>query len=323
MPNDIQLLEPGQPLAFPADLVASAKAYAKNSKASSTQKAYKADWQRFEAWCRSKGQPALPAAPEVVALYLAARADAGRKPATLARELAAICEAHRSAGKPSPRESAGVRAVLKGIRRAKGVAQRQVTPLLPSHLHAISAALPQNLLGLRDRALLLLGFAGAFRRSELVALTVEDLVFTDEGLEVLLRRSKTDQEGQGTKKGVPFGGGPATCPVRSLQAWLATAVLTTGPIFRPITRHGRLGTSALSDRAVALVVKRSADAVGLEPQGFAGHSLRAGLATAAAKAGKPTHAIMKQTGHRSANMVARYVRDAELFADNAAAGIGL
>jgi integrase len=186
----------------------------------------------------------------------------------------------------------------------------------------MTAALPGSLLGLRDRALLTLGFAGAFRRSELVALDVTDISFTADGLEVALRRSKTDQEAAGRKVGIPYGSLRITCPVRALRAWLDAAVITEGAVFRSVNRWSALG-DRLSDKAVALVVKRHAATIGLDATKFAGHSQRAGLATSAAKAGKSERAIMNQTGHRSAAMVRRYIRDASLFSDNAAAGIGL
>jgi integrase len=182
------------------------------------------------------------------------------------------------------------------------------------------ATLPETRGGARDRALLLVGFAGAFRRSELVGLTVADAAFSSEGLTITLRRSKTDQEGQGRKVGLPYGSTAATCPVRALQAWLDAAAVTAGPLFRSVDRHGNVG-GALGDRDVARIVKRVAEAAGIDPANVAGHSLRAGLATTAAKAGKAAHVIMKQTGHRSVAMVQRYVRDAELFSDNAAAGL--
>jgi len=310
-------------LAVPQELVDSARSYAKASRAPRTLEAYRRAWQAFSTWCESKGLASLPAAPEAVALYLTARADAGRKPATIALDLAAIGAAHKSAGLPSPSLTESVRQVLAGIRRTMGVAQRRVAPLLPHELRAVSAAMPDGLLGVRDRALLLVGFAGAFRRSELAALEVRDLTFTEDGLEVLLRRSKTDQEGAGETKGLPCGSDLATCPVRSLKAWLEVAQLVDGPVFREVTRHGRLGTASLAGRSIARIVKRNASAAGLDAARYSGHSLRAGLATAAAKAGKSTLAIMRQTGHKSADMVARYVRDASLFDDNAAAGIGL
>ena len=157
--------------------------------------------------------------------------------------------------------------------------------------------------------------------SELVGLDLRDLEFTDDGLVVTLRRSKTDQDGAGRKVGIPFGSAPATCPVRCLRAWLDAEGITEGPVFRPVGRWGHVGGERLNDRAVARVVKRNVRRIGLDPGGYAGHSLRAGLATAAAQAGKSERAIMNQTGHRSVTMVRRYIREGSLFVENAAAGL--
>ena len=178
-------------------------------------------------------------------------------------------------------------------------------------------------IGTRDRALLLVGFAGAFRRSELVSLDVADVTFGADGLIVQLRRSKTDQEGEGRKVGLPFGSNPLTCPVRALRAWLDVAVVARGPIFRAVDRHGNVADVRLTDQSVALVVKRCAKAAGLDSEKYAGHSLRSGLATAAAMADVSERAIMAQTGHKSLPMVRRYIRDGSLFRRNAAAAVGL
>jgi integrase len=213
-----------------------------------------------------------------------------------------------------------VKAVIWGISRTTGTEASQKAPLLPSELKAMLEALPQSVSGGRDRALLLVGFCGAFRRSELVGLNVEDVARVEDGLKINLRRSKTDQEGKGRNVGLPFGSSASACPVRALAAWLEESRIETGAIFRGVNRHGRIG-GRLTDRAVALIVKRAARLVGIEASRLAGHSLRAGLATAAAKAGKSSRSIMKQTGHRSERMVARYIRDASLFTENAAAGL--
>jgi integrase len=316
----VKVEQVGQLSAEVREAAESARAYAADARSEATRRAYSGDWATFEGWCGSRGLPALPASPETVALFLAARADAGLKVATITRSLAAISEAHRVAGQPSPRSAREVREVLKGIRRRLGVAQTQKAPILGSSLRTIVAGLGPSLLDVRDRALLLVGFNGAFRRSELVALDVADLEFTDDGLAVTLRRSKTDQAGAGRKVGLPFGSEPGTCPARALKAWLSAAAIETGAVFRSVNRHGRMG-GRLSPGSVARTVKARVAAVGLDPAGFAGHSLRAGLATSAAKAGKSATAIMKQTGHKSVAMVARYIRDAELFTDNAAAGL--
>lgn len=307
----------------PVGLLEDVRAFAAEAKAGSTRTTYRSAWATFTEWCSTHGLEPLPASPGTVALFLSAQASAGRKVATMQKALAAISEAHRASGHPSPRQSEAVRAVLKGIRRKLGVAQRQVAPVLPADLRAMLQHAPAGLLGIRDRALLTLGFAGAFRRSELVGLNVEDLAFTADGLEVRLVRSKTDQEGTGRKVGVPYGSYLQTCPVRSVKAWLGASGMTDGPLFRAVNRHGRVATTRLQDRAVARLVKRYAAAAGLDADSFSGHSLRSGLVTAAAKAGKSEHSIMKTTGHRSSAMVRRYIRDAKLFDDNAAAGIGL
>lgn len=293
-------------LAHLAPLTEAARVYVAASRAPRTRDAYRAQWTAFSDWAGAHGLHSLPAAPETVALYLTARAQEGRKVSTLAQALAAISQAHSMAGHDSPRSSAVVREAFKGIRRTHGTAPSQKAPVLTTQLRSMVNALPATRSGLRDRALLLVGFSGAFRRSELVTLTVADVAVTIEGLTITLRRSKTDQEGQGHKVGLPYGSTAATCPVRSLQAWLMNAQITEGPVFRSVDRHGNLG-AALSGRDVARIVKRTAEAAGIDPQAFAGHSLRAGLATSAAKAGKGAHAIMKQTGHRSVAMVTRYI----------------
>jgi integrase len=302
-------------------LIETARRRRKNIKAERTKETYRSQWWAFAGWCETRGLSCLPAAPVTVELYLNDRASKGIRPSSLDVALAAISQAHVAAGHPSPRSSLEVRTAREAIRREKGTAPAQKAPVLVSDLRAMVGTLPDTLAGLRDRALLLVGFAGGFRRSELVALELGDLSFASDGLSVTLRRSKTDQEGAGRVVGIPYGGTPATCPVRTLRAWLEAAQLAEGAVFRAV-RGTRVG-GALSGRDVARTVKRAAELAGLDAARFSGHSLRAGLATAAAKAGKSERAIMRQTGHRSATMVRRYIRDAELFADNAAAGIGL
>ncbi|MFN7992735.1 MAG: site-specific integrase [Bryobacteraceae bacterium] len=247
------------------------------------------------------------------------------KVATLQRRLAAIGKLHRAANIPSPASMSNglVSLTWRGIRRTKGVAQTAKMPILVADLRRMMTILPEGLTAIRDRSLLLLGFAGAFRRSELVSLNVEDLDFQEEGLVVSLRRSKTDQEGEGRKIGVPYGSDPATCPYRSTRFWLKASSIQSGPLFRAIDRFDRVGRDRLSDRSVALIVKRYTRAIGKDASQFSGHSLRSGLVTAAVRAGASERSIMAQTGHRSVTMVRRYIRDASLFMDNAAATTGL
>jgi site-specific recombinase XerD len=310
-----------------AALEQSARDYAGQAKAENTVRAYRADWRLFEAWCKARGLSPLPASPATMALYVTALADAGRRVSSIERKLVSISRAHKLAGCDSPTSSAELREVMKGIRHERGTVPVQKVPISVAALRAMSAAAPATLLGLRDRALLLLGFAGAFRRSELVALDVADIRETDDGLEVLIRRSKTDQDGRGRKIGIPYGSNPLTCPVRAYRAWLSAAAVAAGAVFRRITRSGPRGGRVLEQRigskAVSIVVKRYASPANLDASDLGGHSLRAGLLTAAAKAGKDRRVLKKQSGHRSDAILDGYIRDGELFADNAASGIGL
>ena len=309
-------------LARLGDVEDQARAYVQAAKAANTRRAYAADWRDFTSWCEATGLPALPAAPETVTLYVTARAETS-KVATIQRRLIAISQAHQASRLDSPTKSILVRETMKGIRRVKGTAQAGKAPTLTADIRAMVAALSSSPIGDRDRALLLLGFAGAFRRSELVALDVADLQFNRQGVVVTLRRSKTDQEGQGRAIGIPHGANAATCPVKALRAWLKAAGIDEGPIFRPVNRHGHIAPARLSAGAVADVVKRCARAAGLDPANYAGHSLRAGLATSAAAAGVSERAIMAQTGHRSVAIARRYIREGSLFRENAAGAVGL
>lgn len=304
------------------ELVEKVREYAAAAKSPATRHAYGRQWAAFVAWCESAGHPSLPAAAGTVALYASSLASSGRKVATIEQAMAAISAAHGAASLPSPRDDANLRATLRGIRRELTTAQRQAAPLLASHLHSMLEVLSvESIIGRRDRALLLVGFAGAFRRSELAAIEVRDVTFTAEGLEVIIRRSKTDQEGEGRLVALTFASNPAACPVRSLRAWLDAASITEGPLFRRVTRHGAVGSFALSDHSIAKIVKRSVRAVGLDASTFSGHSLRSGFVTQAKMKRKDEAAIMRQTGHRSVTMVRKYDRRVDLWNDNASAGL--
>jgi integrase len=324
MPTDLIVSERPQdtevgPLTEIADR---ANEFVKQAKARNTVRAYQSDWTHFEGWCKVHGMFSLPATPETVALYVTDIA-AIRKTATITRRISSISQAHQIAGFETPTKSSQVRLVLAGIRRTKGTAQAAKTPVLVDDLRRMISKLPENLLGVRDRGLLLICFAGAFRRSELVGLDVADVDITRDGLVITLRRSKVDQEGGGRKVGVPYGSNPATCPVRSLQDWLAQCGFSEGALFRPIDRFSNVAAIRLSSAAVAEIVKRYAAAAGMKASDFSGHSLRSGLATSAAMNGVSERAIMNQTGHRSVNMVRRYIRDGNLFRENAASKVGL
>ena len=305
-----------------AEIAADARDYVAASRAENTTRVYRTGWAQFTAWCDEHGVRALPAGAETVALYVANLAK-DAKPATIDLRLAAISAAHRAAGHDSPTKEEAVRLVRRGVRRTLGTAQRQVRPLTVPELRTMVEGLGTGPAGCRDRALLLLGFAGALRRSELVGLDVADVTEGSDGLTVHLRRSKTDQEGAGRNVGIPYGSNLATCPVRAWRAWLEISVITDGPAFRAVDRHGHIGARRLSGQAVALVLKRHAVRAGLDPDEVAGHSLRAGLATSAAAAGVPERVIAEQTGHKGTATLRRYIREGSLFRENAASAVGL
>lgn len=308
------------PLPAPATLAA-VRGYVADSLAPSTRRAYRAALAAFRAWCDAEGVSPLPARPETVAAFLAAEADAGRSASTLQARIAAVRWAHEAQGHPSPTDAKGVRATMAGIRRRRGVAPRRKAPATVERLSAMLAHIPhEGRKALRDRALLLFGFASALRRSELVALRVEDLEWSERGVLVTLRRSKTDQEGKGHTRAVPFGQRPETCPVRALRAWLDAAGIAEGRVFRSVTRHGAVNGS-LSAKALATVVKATAERAGFDPADFAGHSLRAGFVTSAAERGKTAENISRHTGHRRLETVNVYVRRANAFDGHPGAGI--
>jgi integrase len=301
--------------------VAAADRYAAAGVAANTRRAYASDWSDFTTYCAACGVAALPAAESTVRAYIAHLADQGRKVATIRRRVASIAAVHHVAGVPTPTTSTEVRATLRGIAREVGTAQRAVAPVEVDVLSAMVATIPQTMHGRRDRALLALGFAAALRRSELVALKVEDVAFVPKGVELTIRRSKTDQTAQGRRVAVPFGRKSGVCPVTLLREWLDASGISSGPLFRRVDRHGNVGATALDGSSVARIVKSNADAVGHDAERFAGHSLRAGFVTSAVRARVPVHRIMDQTGHQSDTSFRRYIRYADAFEDNAAAEV--
>ena len=211
---------------------------------------------------------------------------------------------------------------MRGIRRAKGIALNGKAPIRTPLLRRMVEALPDDSPGLRDKAILLLGFAGAFRRSDIVGLQIRDVQISDAGLIIILRRSKTDQEGARFTKGIPIGTRDATCPECALEAWLQLAGITSGPIFRPVDRWGHVGNRALSSLGVARAVKRALTVLEVDTKDYSGHSLRAGLVTAAAMAGVSERISMQQTGYKNTAMLRRYIREGSLFRENAASAVG-
>jgi len=307
---------------LPANLAAAeidaALSFAEQEKSAGTRRAYRADWRIFAAWCAERGLDPLPATPETVARFLSAQANEGAKASTIGRRAAAIGYAHKLAGHSEPPTNAEmVKSVMRGIRRAIGAAPKQKAPATADLVRAMLDACPDTLQGKRDRALLALGFAGAFRRSELVALEVADLAEVPDGLRVTVRRSKTDQEGLGQEIAIPRG--YRLRPVEAVQAWLAAAAISSGPVFRPVLKGGRVQAEPLTAHSVAAIVKRYAELAGLDPAQFAGHSLRAGFITSAADSGAALLRIADQSRHKSLDVLRGYVRRADMFKDHAGA----
>jgi site-specific recombinase XerD len=298
-PTSAQTDSPTRWLAEIDQLDPSIREFVDAATAPNTRRAYENDLEHFRAW---GGR--IPASPQQMAKYLADHARA-LSTATLARRLAAIGHAHVNAGFPNPTRHDLVRITFRGIRRTCGRPQQRVAALTTEHLTAIVSSLGTSIKDVRDRALLLLGFAGGFRRSELVALDCESIEHCPSGLIVTIRWSKTDQERRGRKIAIPYSH-REVCPVIALVAWTDLAKITEGPIFRPVTRKGDVLDSRLSAEAVAAIVKDRAH--GIEGARYSGHSLRAGFVTSAALAGVPTWKIKAQTGHVSSASLERYIR---------------
>lgn len=297
------------------ELAAKVAGFVQASLAPNTRLAYAADLAAFRTWGGT-----LPASPELVAGYLAAHAD-DLSIATLLRRLASISKAHTARQLPNPVATELVGATMRGIRRTKKQPVRAAKPLLRDDLFTILDTIGSTTArDGRDRALLLLGFAGGFRRSELVGLDVEDLASRPQGIVVNLRHTKTDQEGLGRQVGIPHGR-VRHCPVRALEGWLAVSEIESGPLFRPVDRHGAISHRRLSAEAVSLIVRQRMAGAGFETAGFSGHSLRAGFVTSAAMAGVPTWKIRMQTGHASDVMLARYIRQSDPFAGGCLGGV--
>jgi len=304
--------------------------FARRARSANTRRAYDSDWALFVRWCGDHGLQPLPADPGTLRDYVGELAAVGRKPSTITRHVASIAVVHRRAGHvPPPTADPLFRETLSGIRKTLGTAPTKKTPAELTVLQAMIAATPVTdddgralPGGVRDRALLLLGFAAFARESELAALDVEDVVEADDGLRLTFRRSKTDQDGAGELVGIPYGSHGETCPVRALRAWRRVLRRETGPLFPAVTRWGHID-GRMSPEAVGDVVKRAAARAGHDPRSFGGHSLRSGGATAAAKGKAPDRAIMRQGRWKSERIARGYIRAGTLFEENAAAFTGL
>ena len=307
------------------ELIQKAKTFLAAAKAPATLKAYRNDWRDFEIWCREHQLTALPSTPETVALYIADRASTLAS-GTITRRLTSITKAHQAAGftnSPATTRHFVVGETLKGIRRTIGAARHGKDPLLSADIRRIVAARREDLLGIRDAALVLVGFAGGFRRSELAFINTCDLKFSTDGVVLNVRKSKTDQEGAGREVGLPFGVNQDTCPVRSLRQWLAASGISDGPVFRSVGRYGQVAPRGLHKDSIGKLLKRAATRAGLKVDALGGHSLRAGCVTQAAMNGVREFVIMKQTGHKTVATLRRYIRSGEIFRENAAAELGI
>jgi len=297
------------------------KAYIANAKSANTRKSYRSDWKDFEQWCVANRLTSMPASPQTVVAYLMEKAEI-LKMSSLDRRLVSLRQAHAMAGHPFDKGNVLITETLKGIKNTHGKPQVAKAPILVEDLRAMVQNLEDNLQGKRDRALLLFGFTGAFRRSELVSLKVEDLRFTREGIEILLRRSKTDQEGKGTILPIPFGSNPDTCPVRAIQAWLEESRIQAGFIFRGINKHGHISEKGMNPASVSLIIKRN-EHIKDRAIEFGGHSLRAGFCTQAAINGVSAHSSMRQARQKKIETHQKYIRIANMWQDCAATKLGL
>jgi integrase len=296
-------------------------AYAREARAPATDRAYAADWRDWEAWCAAHGASALPSVPRVVGVYLAHLADRGRKASTITRRAVAITRAHRRAGVDMDLSHPTIRDVLARVRRAHGRGKEAKAALLVSDLRRCVAAMPRSLIGARDRAVLLMLFAGAFRRSELVALDLPDIQISSRWMTVTVGRSKTDRQGQGAVIGIPRAK-RETCPVRAVEQWIEAAGIKGGALFRSVNRHGQLGPR-LPNAAVAEIVKRAVARVGLDPRKFAGHSGRSGSIIQALVNGADIGAIGLHARQRSVATMRGYVQAAAAIYNPDAKSVGL
>ncbi len=292
----------------PADI----RFYLENALSCNTRIAYKNDMAHFQAWGGK-----VPSSPETIAAYLTTHAES-LSIATLQRRLISISKAHTMRGCSDPVKSDLVKLTMRGIRRMHGKPQTQVAALLKDDLIVMLSHISDTIKGKRDCALLLLGFCGALRRSEVIAVKIEDLEFTPQGIVLTIPKSKTDQAGNGRKIGIPKGRG-RVCPVEYVTDYVIHSGLVSGALFRSITKGGIISNYGLSDRAVADIIKYYAAKSGLDSKKYSGHSLRAGLATSAAQHGISSWKIKEQTGHKSDAMLGRYIRTGDLFNNNAAA----
>ncbi len=292
----------------------------KSSKANNTLRAYKSDFRDFEAFCVKHGLISLPSEPKIISLYLT-HLSKNSKFSTLKRRLVSISMVHKLKGHYLDTKHPIIVENLMGIRRIKGSIQTGKKPLLINYLKSLINVIDEKKIEeikkFRDKSILLIGFSGGFRRTELVSLDYEDLEFVPEGLKITIKKSKTDQFGEGMLKGLPYFSNEKYCPIVNLKKWLEISKIKSGSIFRRFTKGSILTDKRLSDQSVVLLIKEYLKLAGIESENFAGHSLRSGFATVAADSGADERSIMAMTGHKSTEMVRRYIKEANLFKNNA------
>ena len=293
----------------------------KSSKAHNTIRAYNSDFRDFELFCIQNSLKSLPTKPEIISLYLTHLSSKNAKISTIQRRLVSIKMIHKFKGHYLDTKNPSIIENIMGIKRRKGSIQIGKKPIkinsLKNIINVIDEQKNQEIKKLRDRSIILVGFSGGFRRNEIVSLDYDDLEFVPEGLKINLRRSKTDQFGQGSLKGLPFFENANYCPVVSLQKWIKISKIDSGPLFRRFKKGSKLSKNRLTDQSVALLIKGYLELAGIDSKNYSGHSLRSGFATSAAEAGVEERNIMAMTGHKSTEMVRRYIKEANLFKNNA------
>jgi len=292
-----------------------------NSKANNTVRAYKSDFKDFELFCLKNGFKSMPSDSKIVSLYLTYLSTKDVKMSTLKRRLVAIGVIHRLKGHYLDTKHPSIIENIMGIKRRKGSIQKGKKPLLINNLKTIINVIDDikddEIKRYRDRTIILIGFSGGFRRNEIVSLDFDDLDFVNEGLKINLKKSKTDQFGEGLIKALPYFDNPNYCPVKSLQKWLNYSKIDNGPVFRRLNKGSKLTENRLTDQTVAILIKKYLQSSGIDSKNYSGHSLRSGFATSAADSGAEERSIMAMTGHKSTEMVRRYIKQANLFKNNA------
>ena len=292
-----------------------------NSKAKNTVRAYKSDFKDFSIFCSQNSFKALPTDPKIVSLYLTYLSTKNIKMSTLKRRLVSIGVIHKLKNHYLDTKHPAIIENLMGIKRRKGSFQKGKKPILINNLKSIIKAIDESenkkIKKLRDKSIILIGFSGGFRRNEIVSLDYDDLDFVSEGLKIVIKRSKTDQFGEGSIKALPYFDNPEYCPVVTLKNWIDTSMINSGPLFRRFLKGSKLSENRLTDQTVALLIKEYLKIAGIDSKNYSGHSLRSGFATTAAESGVEERSIMAMTGHKSTEMVRRYIKEANLFKNNA------